>query len=213
MGHEEHAPELTCITVQAVWCCCALATCACKTDFARQILRSLTLIAVEESQGCHLKDEPLREPRLYGSDLEDGVDVQLGRAHRRQVLLHAAPDDLAPVVGGNHGLSQAERKGRQYMVGAMHAHQGWHVSGTARESMGTTLGTNVKVQMCYDADAPGRGSILRLPAITVVSNQRTLRRDCSKNITHLRCRKPLISIAPQKDTSPSPCLATANIRA
>jgi hypothetical protein len=23
--------------------------------------------------------------------------------------------------------------------------------------------------------------------------------------THLRCRKPLISIAPQKDTSPSPC--------
>ncbi len=25
--------------------------------------------------------------------------------------------------------------------------------------------------------------------------------------THLRCRKPLISIAPQKDTSPSPCQA------
>ena len=37
------------------------------------------------------KDQPLREARLQGADLKDGVHVQLGGAHGGEVLLHAPP--------------------------------------------------------------------------------------------------------------------------
>ena len=54
------------------------------------------VLAAALIDGEAFKDEPLREARLQGADLEDGVHMQLCGAHGRQVLLHATPVDLAP---------------------------------------------------------------------------------------------------------------------
>ena len=43
-----------------------------------------------------LKDQPLREARLKGADLKDGVHMQLGGPHGGQVLLHSTPHNGAP---------------------------------------------------------------------------------------------------------------------
>ena len=53
---------------------------------------SLTRTALVDADA--LEDEPLGVARLAGADLEERVDVQLGWAHRRQVLRHAAAQHL-----------------------------------------------------------------------------------------------------------------------
>ena len=67
------------------------------------------VLAAALIHGQPLKYQPLREARLQGADLKYGIHVQLGGAHGRQILLHAAPVYLAPASTNKIHLDAAPK--------------------------------------------------------------------------------------------------------